>query len=120
MQQVLVRNRTKGTVVAQNAGLANNWLTRLRGLIGRRNLGPGEGLIIKPCSSIHTFFMAFPIEILFVDEANRVLRATEPIDAWRIGPIVAKARYVVELPEGTISASQIECGDVLEWVIQSK
>ena len=111
---MLIRNRTRGTVVAESAGLADSWFARLRGLIGRRSLLPGEGLLIRPCGSIHTFFMAFPIGVLFVDEGNRVVRATENVVAWRIGPIVPQARYVVELPVGAIVASRTACGDELE------
>ncbi len=116
MKRVTVRNRTRGTVVAQDAGVASNWFARLRGLIGLRGLEPGTGLIIRPCSSIHTFFMAFPIEVLFVDKGNRVLLATSPIEPWRIGPIVPQAHYVVELPAGAAAASQTMRGDELEWV----
>jgi len=115
MEYVLIRNRTRGTIVAQRAGLANGWWSRLRGLIGRRGLAPGEALIIYPCSSIHTFFMAFPIQVLFMDAGNRVLKATAPIAPWRIGPLVSRARYVIELPVGAVSASRTECGDELEW-----
>lgn len=116
MKHLTVCNRSRGTVVAQDAGLANTWLGRLRGLTGRRGLDAGCGLVIVPCSSIHTFFMAFPIEVLFVDKGNHVLLATSPIEAWRIGPIVPKAHYVVELPAGTVAASGTVPGDELEWV----
>ncbi len=115
MERVMVRNRTRGTVIAQDAVVASSWFARLRGLIGRRSLEPGMGMVIRPCSSIHTFFMAFPIEVLFVGEGHRVLRATEPIGPWRIGPIVSRARYVVELPVGAVSASQTEPGDEIVW-----
>ncbi len=115
MEQVLVRNRTRGTVVARQAGLAKDSWSRLRGLMGRRSLAPDEGLIIRPCSSIHTCFMRFPIDVLFVDESNRVLRAFSGLSAWRFGPVVRQASYVVELPAGTIFTSQTEPGDLLEW-----
>lgn len=116
MKYFQVRNLTRSTIVAEKAGLANSYFARLRGLIGRRSLPAGEGLIIRPCSSIHTFFMSFPIEVLFVGEGNRIVRATQPIAPWRIGPIVGSARYVVELPGGALAASRTECGDILELV----
>lgn len=114
MRQVLVHNRTRGTVVAQSAGLADSFFARLRGLIGRRALRPGEGLVIRPCSSIHTCFMSFPIEVLFIGEGNRVLVATKPVVPWRIGPIVPAASYVIELPVGAVAASQTAQGDTVE------
>ena len=115
MERVVVRNRTRGTVVADKAELANGWFTRLRGLIGRRALGSGEGMVIEPCSSIHTFFMAFPIDVLFVDKDQRVIKAAPAVPAWRVGPIAAGARYVVEVPAGTLAASGTAVGDELEW-----
>ncbi|MDI7278154.1 MAG: DUF192 domain-containing protein [Anaerolineae bacterium] len=120
MKRVRLLNRTRGTIVAREAEVASSWFCRLRGLIGRRQLEPGHGLIIRPCSSVHTFFMAFPIELLFVGEGNQVLRATEAIDPWRIGPIVPGARYVVELPAGAVAESQTTAGDELEWVSQAE
>ena len=116
MEQMLVRNRTRGTIVAASAGLATSWWARLRGLMGRQSLLPGEGLIIRPCSSIHTCFMAFPIEVLFVGAEERVLRAAPAIPPWRIGPLVPRTRYVVELPAGAIAASRTADGDELELV----
>lgn len=111
-----IRNRTRGTIVAQHAELASSWLARLRGLIGRQRLGAGEALIISPCNSIHTLFMAFPIQVLFVGEGNVVLRTTLGVAPWRIGPIVPQARYVIELPRGSIEASKTVAGDTLDWV----
>ena len=115
MQRVTVRNLTRSTVVAGDAEIAKTWWTRLRGLLGRSNLTAGAGLIILPCSSIHTFFMAFPIDVLFVSKENRVLKASTAIGAWRIGPVVPQARYVIELPVGAIAASQTVSGDELDW-----
>lgn len=115
VKQVRLLNRTRGTVIAARAEVANTWFSRLRGLIGRPRLEQGEGLIIVPCNSVHTFFMGFPIELLFVGEGERILRATSAIGPWRIGPIVPAARYVVELPAGALAASGTVAGDVLEW-----
>lgn len=116
MERVQIRNRTRGTEIARSAEVANGWFTRLRGLMGRRELGPGEGMVIYPCSSIHTFFMAFPIDVLFADGAHRVIKVVPAVQPWRIGPVAAGARYVVELPVGTLLASRTVPGDELEWV----
>ena len=113
MRQALIQNQTRGTLVAQEARVASSWWARLRGLIGRHELRPGQGLIIRPCSSIHTFFMSFPIDVVFVDKGNRVLQATHHVVPWRIGPIVPHSHYVIELPAGAIQASTTEPGDVL-------
>lgn len=116
MKRVRIGNSTRATVVAQQAELADGWLARLRGLIGHRPLAPGEGMLIVPCSSIHTFFMAFPIDVLFADGAHRVIKVVPAVQPWRIGPVAAGARYVVELPVGTLLASRTVPGDELEWV----
>ncbi len=115
MERVLVRNRTRATVVAQ-AELADGWLTRLRGLIGHSELAPGEGMIIEPCSSIHTFFMGFPIDVVFVSREGRVLRVAPAVPPWRVGPVARGARYVIELPAGALAGSRTQVGDELDWV----
>ena len=116
MERVQIRNRTRGTELARRAEVADGWLTRLRGLMGRRRLAAGEGMVIYPCSSIHTFFMAFPIDVAFVDREHRVVKAVPAVRPWRVGPVARGARYVVELPAGTLLASRTSPGDELEWV----
>lgn len=114
-QAVIVHNRTRATVIAEQAELATSWWARLRGLIGRKALPAGHGLIIRPCSSIHTFFMSFPIDVIFADAQDRVLSVTPAVGVGRIGPLAPGAKYVIELPVGAIAASGTEPGDTLEW-----
>jgi uncharacterized membrane protein (UPF0127 family) len=79
-----------------------------------RDLADDHGLLIEPCSSIHMFFMRIPLDVLYVDKEDRVVRAQEGIRPWRIGPVYTKrAHYVIELPEGTIERSQTHVGDQL-------
>lgn len=74
----------------------------------------GQALVIDPCASIHMFFMRFPIDVLYLNRDHQVVRAQEGIRPWRIGPIYTKgARFVIELPAGTISRSQTSVGDSL-------
>lgn len=78
----------------------------------RSNLPPGTGLVIDPCSSIHTFWMRFPIDVLYVDREGMVLRADRAMKPWRVGPLLVRhGRYVIELPAGTIEQSQTAQGD---------
>ena len=80
-------------------------------------LAPGSGVLIDPCSSIHMFFMRFALDILYVDQDDRVVRAQRGIKPWRVGPVRTRgARYVIELPVGTIERSQSEIGDHLRIV----
>ncbi len=110
---VEVYNVTRGTVLANAAAVADTWTSRVKGLLGRDGLEPGEGLIIDPCNSIHTVFMRFPIDVLFVARGGRVIRLLEHLRPYRITGIVFGARYVVELPAGTVAATSTQAGDQL-------
>ena len=80
----------------------------------RSELPAGTGLVIDPCSSIHTFWMRFPIDVLYVDKNGTVLRADRAMKPWRIGPLfVRHGRLVIELPAGTIDRTRTERGDHL-------
>ncbi len=103
-----VINRTRGTTLAEEVEAARTWWTRGKGLLGRKGLPTNGGLIIEPCSSIHTWFMAFPIDVAFVAADGRVVRT------WRFGPLARKVRYVVELPAGALAQSGTVEDDYLE------
>lgn len=106
-------NETRGTRLAERCGAARSFLARLRGLMGHPGLGAGEGLLIDPCSSVHSFFMRFPIDVVFADKAHRVVGLTRAMPPNRPYAGAWRARYVVELPAGTIDATGTEIGDVL-------
>ncbi len=108
-----VVNRSRGTVLAEGAEAARTWWLRGKGLLGRRGLPAGGGLIIEPCSSIHTWFMAFPIDVAFVATDGRVVRTAHALRPWRFGPLARQVRYVVELPTGALARSGTEPGDIL-------
>lgn len=112
-RSVQIVNTTRGTILATQASIASTAWTRARGLLGRRTFPAGEGLIITPCNSIHCFFMAFPIDVVYVDREYRVLRAIAGLRPNRVGPIIMGARHVIELPEGTLEASSTHVGDQL-------
>lgn len=107
-------NRDRDTVLAERAAIARSWWARGRGLLGRRELPPGTGLVIDPCSSIHTWFMAFPIDVVFVAPDGRVVRLAHAVPPWRLGPFARGGRYVVELPAGTLARTGTETNDRLD------
>ena len=111
-----VINRTRNTTLAEQADIANNVWTRGKGLLGRRELPEGSGLVIEPCSSIHTLFMAFPIDVAFVAKDGRVVAVAHTLKPWRLGPFARKVRYVVELPAGTLERSGTVPDDYLDVV----
>ncbi|MGL4649533.1 MAG: DUF192 domain-containing protein [Caldilineaceae bacterium] len=106
-------NETRTQPLMSEGRLANNFWTRLKGLIGVRTLPEGEGLLIAPCTSVHTMFMSIPIDVLHVDKEYTVLAMVPDMAPWRVGPIVRRSRYVVELPAGTIARTGTQVGDKL-------
>ncbi len=104
-------NESNGHLLADRSERAARVMQRLRGLLGRDALAKGEGLHIVPCNSIHTFFMRFPIDVLFLDESGTVLRALDAIPPWRATRVYAKARSVLELPAGTLAETSTRAGD---------
>ena len=108
-----VLNRTRGTVLALRLEAAHTGPSRRKGLLGRKCLQPGEGLWIAPCESVHTFFMKFPIDLVYLDRKQQVKKVRDSVGSWRISACLT-ARSVLELPAGTVRATQTEQGDTVE------
>jgi uncharacterized protein len=108
---VVVR-RLDGTLVCEKCEVADSILSRMRGLLGRSELPPGEGLLIRPAPSIHTFFMRFTIDVVFLDGDLRVLAVRPEVGPWRTAGHRG-ARAVLELPAGESSRRGIRAGDQL-------
>ena len=98
-------------IVAKKVKLANTVFTRLIGLMGKKYLAPDEALVIEPCAQVHTMFMRFSIDLLFLDQDNYILKTVEGLPPYRVSPKVAGARKVVELASGTISQKHIAVGE---------
>jgi uncharacterized membrane protein (UPF0127 family) len=110
-------NLRTGAVLARQVERAVTMAARLRGLLGRSGLPDGEALAIEPCTSLHTFFMRFPIDALFLSREGRVIRAISDLRPWRATRIYPRATLAVELPAGTIARTGTREGDTL--VIQA-
>ncbi|MBI2892963.1 MAG: DUF192 domain-containing protein [Deltaproteobacteria bacterium] len=80
--------------------------------MGRAGWGEIDGLLIDPCDGVHTFFVRFPLEVVFLDEGDRVV-AVERLEPWRVGGIHAEARRALELPWGTVERTGILQGQTL-------
>ena len=109
-----VANITHGTVLATRLEVADSGPKRNKGLLGRKGLADGEGLWITPCESVHTFFMQFPIDLVYLDRKNRVRKLCNSVPAWRIS-VCLSAHSILELPSGTIRNTQTQSGDTLEF-----
>ena len=110
-----VVNVTRSTVIATRLEIANTGKTRRKGLLGRNYLALGEGLWIIPCESVHTFFMRFPIDLIYLGRGNRVRKVRSRVGAWRISGCLT-ARSVLELAAGTVERTETRQGDMLEFM----
>ena len=104
---------TRGTVLATQLEAAHTGPTRRKGLLGRESLLPGEGLWIAPCESVHTFFMRFPIDLVYLDRENRIKKVRSSVGPWRLSACLT-AHSILELPAGTIRETRTERGDTVE------
>jgi uncharacterized membrane protein (UPF0127 family) len=109
----VVRNATNGSIIAEHAETAFTRAARNRGLLGRDHLPDGHALLIAPCTSIHTWFMRFPIDVIFTKRNGKVVKTRSAIAPWRLS-IALGAYAVVELPVGSIARAGVKVGDRLE------
>lgn len=103
----------KAVTVGSSIGLANTSLTRLFGLLGKRGLEPGCGILIRPSSGVHTFFMLFPIDVVALDRNLRVRKVWRRLGPFRLTSVSMKTHSVLELAPGQIDYCGIEPGDQL-------
>jgi len=107
-----------GRTVCDRCSIADSFVRRLRGLLGRRRLARGEGLLISPSSSIHTCFMRFPIDAVFLDRGFRVVQVSPNVRPWRLAG-ARRARLVLELAAGESSRQGIRSGEELALVVSA-
>ena len=100
-------------VLADRVRVADTFYKRLVGLLNRKSLGKGEALILKPCSSIHTLFMRFSIDVLFLDKNNKVIGLLSVFRPFRFSPIYPGSRLTIELPGNTLKITQTQLGDTI-------
>ena len=108
-----VTNTTRGTVLASRCRRAAGILSRGIGLLGRRGLADGEGLLITRTSAITMVLMRFAIDAVFLDGSGRVVRAVERLRPWTPVASARGAQEVLELPVGTIARTRTQAGDVI-------
>lgn len=113
-RSLTVRNRTRATMLVEQGEVAADLWARLIGLMGRRELAPGYGLLLKNESAIHTFGMRIPIDVVYLDRRGVVLQVTERMPPFRVGPLVRGVRDVLELPQGTLAQTDTRIGDQLD------
>lgn len=113
---MVIVNGTRSSILAFKVRRATNFWQRLLGLLSKDELYPGEGLLLEPCQGVHTYFMRFPIDVIYLDRELRVVRLVPDLAPFRLGPVVREASAVLELATGSISSSGTQCGDRLKLV----
>ena len=107
-------NLSKKCVLAVEVILANSFLERAKGLLGYNSLGTNQAMILRPSNSVHTFFMRFAIDVLFVGKDNIVIAAVTNMRPFRATGIFLKSAFVIELPAGIIKSTGTSKGDLLQ------
>jgi uncharacterized protein len=98
-----------GTVVCTRCEVAERTIARMRGLLGRDGLDAGEGMLINGAPSVMTFFMRFPIDVVFIDRAQTIVKVVHSLGPWKTAG-AKKAAAALELPAGTAAALDLEPG----------
>ena len=111
--KVQVRNQTRSVDLGGSIDVADSSSKRRTGLLKHERLEPGEGLWIVPCESVHTFFMKFPIDLVYLDRKRKVRKVRKAVPAWRLSACLT-AHSILELPAGTVEQTGTQVGDVLE------
>jgi uncharacterized protein len=111
--KIVVRNQTRNTILADAAEVADTSEKRRTGLLKHNRLEPGQGLRIIPCESVHSFFMKFVIDLVYLDRNKKVRKVRHRMVPWRLSACLS-AHSILELPAGVVEATGTQEGDQLE------
>jgi uncharacterized membrane protein (UPF0127 family) len=116
---ISLMNARTGSVVADAVEIALTRNTRRKGLLGRSSLAPFSALVLAPCAAVHTMFMRFAIDVIFVDGDGRAVRVVPRLAPWRAA-MKTFAHAVIELPAGTLASRDVAIGDPLYLAANGK
>ena len=116
MEQKLYKaiNLATGEVIADRVRIAQDFKSRSIGLLDRHSVNENEALLIKPCSSIHTFFMKFPIDVLFLSKEGKIVKIAHSLKPWRLSGCLLGCFMVLELQPGKLAKTTIKIGNLIE------
>lgn len=106
--------REPRTLLLREVRRTTGTIERMRGLLGRPRLVPGEGLLLDPCRAVHTAGMRYPLDLAFLDRAWRIARLVVALPPWRVAACLG-AVMTLELAPGSVAALGLNAGEVLEW-----
>ncbi|MGH7541306.1 MAG: DUF192 domain-containing protein [Gemmatimonadota bacterium] len=115
MTTLRIRNAERDALLGDRIRVADRWWPRLRGLIGRPEPDAGEGLLIAPSQGVHMHWMRYALDVALLDEQRRVVAVYPELRPWRHTKMHRDAEYALELPVGTLRATETSVGDRLEW-----
>jgi len=107
-------NKTRNTLISENLIIADTYYKRLKGLMFTKELPTNNALQISPCSEIHTFFMNFSIDVLYLDQNNIIISIDEQLKPGKIGKYVKGSVSIIELPSERIKSQGIKIGQTVE------
>ena len=115
-------NQTRQRYLATSLAVAQTHWSRLRGLLGvsEGDFGNGSGLWIRPGRGVHTLAMGFPIDVVYLDRAGRVVHLEHNLQPWRFSPVRMQAASVLELPSHTLARTETALGDRIEIRMKMK
>lgn len=111
MQEMMVFNLSRSKLLCSQAKYANRFFNRLIGLLGKKEMLEGEGMIIYPCNMVHSLGMRMSIDVLFLNNTHEVVYCMERMPPNKISPSIKNASYVIELPAGLIAQTKTDLGD---------
>jgi hypothetical protein len=110
-----VFNQSRNSSLTMSGRVADTFWLRLKGLLGAAPLQSGDGLLLVGEKSIHTLFMGFPIDVVYIDKSWQVIRLDPNMVPYRLGPFLPRSAFILELPVGTIAKSETQVGDQLKY-----
>jgi uncharacterized membrane protein (UPF0127 family) len=116
MKTVKIVNEDNREILARDAVVADNFLLRLKGLLGRKEFLLGEGLLIKPCTMVHCLGMKINIDVVFISKAQEIIHIIEKMSPGRISPWIKNAKDVLELPEGQVGRTGTVVGQKIRII----
>jgi uncharacterized membrane protein (UPF0127 family) len=119
MRLLRVVNTRRNRELGSRIGLANRWLARLRGMLGRPAPAAGEGLLLTPCRSIHMYGMRFSLDVAFLDAEGAIIAMYPSLAPGARTRWHGRAVHALELPSGTLSETGTLVGDSLVWLPQA-
>jgi uncharacterized protein len=115
MIRIRVLNRTRASVLGDRVLLADDLWSRSRGFLFRPPPAAGEGILLSPCRAVHMYSVRFPLDVVFISETGQVVATYRDLRPWRRSRVHGSALHALELPAGTIRATNTAVGDLLSW-----